>query len=113
MHDGIKVKTAQPPAKPGAALFSIVEYLKGVLAEVVGITAVAVPEGDGVAIGVDRRGLAGVVGPALHHPAVLQPQGVVEDIGPDLLRVGGAGPEGGDPLLPAGAEDIGDLPVRE
>ena len=67
------------------------------------------PEGGGVTEGVDRGGLADVVGPALDDPAVLAAEGVVENVGPDLRRVGGAGPEGGDLLLPAGTEDIGDL----
>lgn len=90
-------------------MYLSVEYLKGGLAEGVGVAAVAVPEGGGVTEGVDRGGLADVVGPALDDPAVLAAEGVVEDVGPDLLRVGGAGPEGGDLLLPAGTEDIGDL----
>ena len=99
----------QPPAAPGAALFSVVEYLKGGLAEGIGVAAVAVPEGGGVTEGVDRGGLADVVGPALDDPAVLAAEGVVENVGAGSFDAAGEGPAGGDPLGLAGAEEVADL----
>ena len=66
-----------------------VEYLKGGLAEGVGVAAVAVPEGGGVTEGVDRGGLADVVSPALDDPAVLDAEGVVENVGAGALDAGG------------------------
>ena len=87
-----------------------VEYLKGGLAEGVGVAAVAVPEGGGVPEGIDRGGLADIVGPAFDDPAVLTAEGVVENVGAGAFDAVGKGPAGGDPLGLAGAEEVADLP---
>ena len=67
------------------------------------------PEGGGVTEGVDRGGLADVVGPALDDPAVLAAEGVVENVGAGAFDAAGEGPAGGDPLGLAGAEEVADL----